>query len=239
MTELETLERARMYLEKLANGIDPIDGSQIPDGDVVNNVRLRRCFFYVADVLRQVIENGGISGEKERKEKKRPFSLPPGKRGAFAFSPQPVTISELSGRINDLNADENMTKLPYRAIRDWLAELAMLQETVNSEGKTTRHPTPLGESIGIALESRTGQNGTYFVVVYGLEAQHFILDHLDEIVECERDRTKNQGQPWLPEHDACLRELYAQGVPVQTMAGTLKRDSGSVRKRLKKLGLTE
>ena len=42
MTELETLERAKMYLEKLANGINPIDGSVIPDGDIVNHVRSSR-----------------------------------------------------------------------------------------------------------------------------------------------------------------------------------------------------
>ena len=59
MTELETLERAKMYMEKLANGINPIDNSVIPDEDIVNNVRLSRCFFYVSDILRQVIENGG------------------------------------------------------------------------------------------------------------------------------------------------------------------------------------
>ena len=65
MTELETLERAKMYMEKLANGINPIDGSVIPDEDIVNNVRLSRCFFYVADVLRQVIENGGVTPQKK------------------------------------------------------------------------------------------------------------------------------------------------------------------------------
>ena len=72
MTELETLERAKIYMEKLANGINPIDGSVIPDEDVVNNVRLSRCFFYVSDVLRQVIENGGVTPQK--KSKKEPFS---------------------------------------------------------------------------------------------------------------------------------------------------------------------
>lgn len=51
MTELETLQRAQMYMEKLANGINPIDGSIVPEGDVVNNVRLSRCFFYVADPI--------------------------------------------------------------------------------------------------------------------------------------------------------------------------------------------
>ena len=72
MTELETLERAKMYLEKLANGINPIDGSVIPDGDIVNHVRISRCFFYVSDVLRQVIENGGVTAQK--RDKKETFS---------------------------------------------------------------------------------------------------------------------------------------------------------------------
>lgn len=70
MTELEKIERARMYMDKLANGIDPIDDSAIPDGDVIHNVRLSRCFFFVSDVLRQVIENGGIKPAAERKRPK-------------------------------------------------------------------------------------------------------------------------------------------------------------------------
>ena len=60
MTELEKIERARMYIDKLANGINPIDDTVVPDGDIINNVRLSRCLFFVSDVLRQVIENGGM-----------------------------------------------------------------------------------------------------------------------------------------------------------------------------------
>ena len=75
MTELETLERAKMYMEKLANGINPIDGSLIPDEDIVNNVRLSRCFFYVADVLRKVIDNGGVASQKKSKKEARMFFL--------------------------------------------------------------------------------------------------------------------------------------------------------------------
>ena len=90
MTELETMERARMYMEKLANGINPIDGSIIPDEDVINNVRLSRCFFYVADVLRQVIENGGIAPQK--KTDKQAFSLTAEQRNAFPFSAEPIPM---------------------------------------------------------------------------------------------------------------------------------------------------
>ena len=44
MTELETMQRAKMYLDKLAQGIDPISGQEIPNDSVLNNVRLARCF---------------------------------------------------------------------------------------------------------------------------------------------------------------------------------------------------
>lgn len=60
MTELEKIARAKMYMDKLANGIDPISDTLAPDRDIINQVRLSRCFFFVSDVLRQVLENGGV-----------------------------------------------------------------------------------------------------------------------------------------------------------------------------------
>ena len=52
-------------------------------------------------------------------------------------------------------------------------------------------------------------------------------------------KAENQGQPWSPELDRCLLDLHQKGVPVNEIAVTLKRGSGAVRSRLKKLGITE
>ena len=67
MTDLEIMQRAKMYMDNLAQGIDPISGQEVPNDSVLNNVRLARCFFYVSGVLDQVIANGGrvTSGEKK------------------------------------------------------------------------------------------------------------------------------------------------------------------------------
>lgn len=191
MTELETLERARMYMEKLANGINPIDGKPVPDDDVINQVRLSRCFFYVADVLRKVIENGGA--EPRKKQKKEPFALPVEKRSEFAYSAAPIAISEISKRINALIDSEQMLSLSYRAIRAWLSSLGMLEETLDGNGKTTMRPTRQGEALGIRVETRQGLNGPYFVVVYDFAAQQFILDNLDAVVDLENSRKQNKG----------------------------------------------
>lgn len=237
MTELETLERAKMYMEKLANGINPIDGSMIPDEDVVNNVRLSRCFFYVANVLRQVIDNGGVTPQK--KQKKEPFALPVEKRSAFQFSDAPIPISEVANRINALIDEETMKKLSYSAIRDWLISLNMLEDALNGEGKMVKTPTERGKHIGITREARTGRSGPYFVVVYNRMAQDFILDNLDAIIEFQNAILENQGTAWSKEHDDCLVDLYRKGTPISEIAVTLKRNSEAVRKRLQKLGAIE
>lgn len=66
MTELEKIAYAKSFIDKLANGINPIDDQPVAEYDVVNNVRLTRCFFYVSDILRQVIENGGTTPPKKK-----------------------------------------------------------------------------------------------------------------------------------------------------------------------------
>ena len=91
MTELEKMQRAKMYLDKLANGIDPISDREMPDDTVLNQVRLSRCLFYVSDILRQVIENEGQIGRGERVHK-QPFSVTEEMRQNMYYSESPVAI---------------------------------------------------------------------------------------------------------------------------------------------------
>ena len=56
MTELEKIAYAKTYIEKLANGINPLTDQPVPDADSINNVRISRCLFYVSDLLRQIVE---------------------------------------------------------------------------------------------------------------------------------------------------------------------------------------
>ena len=83
MTELEKMQRAKMYIDKLANGINPIDDTAAPENDVINNVRLSRCFFYVSDILRQVIENGGTA-KAIKSAPKSPFFLTDEQKNAIS-----------------------------------------------------------------------------------------------------------------------------------------------------------
>ena len=117
MTELEKIAYAKSFIDKLANGVNPIDDSTIPDCDVVNNVRLSRCFFYVSDILRQVIENGGITPApivKEKKPRKQPYALSPEQAERFEYSDTPITATEIINRIIAVGPQEGVKKFPKR-----------------------------------------------------------------------------------------------------------------------------
>ena len=125
MTDLEVMQRAKTYIDKLANGINPLDDTTIPKDDVINNVRLSRCLFYVSDILRQVIDNGGAVVSK--KTKKANFHISFDDIQKFRFSDTPIPVSEIAKRINELTGSENMKNLTYKNITDWLISIEMLR----------------------------------------------------------------------------------------------------------------
>ena len=182
MTELEKIAYARTYVEKLANGINPLTDQPVPDTDSINNIRISRCLFYVSSLLRQIVENGGIS-QRKAKTVKAPFQLDYEARKNFRYSEVPIPISEITRRINELIQPEEMKKLNYKSILDWLIQAGLLAVIQGDDGKSIRKPTEHGVQLGIVTEQRQSSRGLYTVVVYSKEAQQFILDNLDAAIE--------------------------------------------------------
>lgn len=186
MTELDMTKRAKMYIDNMANGINPISGQPTAETDTINDIRISRCLFYVSDILRQVIENGGSVGKKS-KPKKQPFSLSAEQLSNFRYSAYPITISEITRRLNELVESNEMTPIKYSAITGWLLQIGMLEKTTSADGKSPKWPTVQGQRIGILTEKRVGQNGEYMAVLYNKEAQQFVTDHLDAILAWEEN----------------------------------------------------
>ena len=248
MTELEKMQRAKMYLDKLANGVDPLTERNVPEADLVNNVRISRCLFYVSDILRQVIENGGVVGKapKSKKPSKHPFAITTEELRRFSSSEKPIPVSEITRRINDLIDPDTMVKLKYTSITTFLLQSGFLMPPENKNGRTTRMPTPQGQAIGISAEEREGAEGDYYVTVYNLDAQHFVLDNIDGVIALnapisseKKVAAEKQGEAWTQNYDETLIDLFKKNVPVSEIAVTLKRSEGGVRARLKRLSLIE
>ncbi len=188
MTELEKIAYAKSFIDKLANGINPLDDTPIPDDDIANNVRLSRCFFYVSDILRQVYENGGVT--KPKRTPKIPFAVSIEQLEKFEYSVDPIPVSEIAKRIYAMTENENMEKVSYRQINQWLLNIGMLYLHDFGGKRPVKRPTEEGNQIGITVETRMGRYGEYQVVLYNDEAQRFILDNLEAVVATEAKKGK-------------------------------------------------
>lgn len=240
MTELETIEYAKMFIDKMANGIDPITDKPVPEQDMVNNVRISRCLFFVSDVLRRVIENGGTErraiGPSQR-VKKVPFALTEEQSARFAYSEQPLTISEIVHRINSLIDADTMVPLSVTSVTGWLVGMGLLEQKQTEGGHTAKIPTGEGKACGITSVLRSNGASVYETVCYDVNAQHFLLDNLDAIIAARAGRTDMQGQPWSEEDNRILVEQFGKGAALKEIAAALRRTTGAVRAHAEKLGL--
>ena len=147
MTELEKIEYTKGFVDKLAEGINPIDGTPIAEGDLLNNVRISRCMYYVSDILRRVIENGGIEGKKPAKRGRAPFALSDSARRGLIPADEPLRISQVTSLINEKVDPEAMKNLRSGVITRWLLGIGALEQVQLPSGKETKLPTPQGRSL--------------------------------------------------------------------------------------------
>ena len=124
MTEIEVMQRAKFYMDQLAQGIDPISGKEMPEDSTLNQIRLARCFFYVSDILGKVIANGGSVGERG---KLLPFTVDQELLSRVRVSQEPVRITQLVDLIAAAVNNPQMKKPKTTTITDWLLEKGFLE----------------------------------------------------------------------------------------------------------------
>lgn len=175
MTELEKMQRAHLYIMKLANGIDPLSDEELPADATLNQVRLSRCFFYVGDVLRKVIENGGEVEVKKRS--REPLQITEEQLREIQPSDTPLTVTHLCKLIS-AGAEG---KLSYKTVTDWMHERGFLCTEIVHD-KRRKRVSELGRQIGLFEERRQNEYGEYVSICYSREAQQFVIDNLPEML---------------------------------------------------------
>jgi hypothetical protein len=252
MTDLETMKYAKLYLEKLANGINPLTNELVPDSECINQVRISRCLLYSANIIGKVIDNNGMVGYQKRTVKE-PFSITKEQLSKYVFDIAPIPVSEIANKINMLVDMTNRSKLKSASINAFLVSKELLEEVSSSDDKKYKTPTMQGSLLGITRKERSGQYGTYFVNLFNQYSQQFIIDHMDEIIvinnstkELKSENTPiepsvviedMQGAPWTREQEVLLVDLFNNKTSISEIAALLKRSYGGIRARLKKLGL--
>lgn len=175
MIDIEKLNSAKMWIEKLANGINPLNDELVKDDDLINNVHISRCLFYVSELLGEI----KIGTKVERR----------GKKAFFLSTTDAVNIP-----VSAPNGIANFTRLvntyipsdmrPLTAVQviKWLRNDGYMQEVMKDDTHKTNLPTEKGNSIGITTEVQRNPKGIeYQRVVYNVDAQRFILNNIESI----------------------------------------------------------
>ena len=235
MTEIEILRHAKSYIDKLAKGINPITDQAVNENDVVNNVRVSRCLFYVSDVLDKVIQNELIA--PTAKNNLIPFSLPSNIINRFQYSESPISVSIITSQINSFVSDSNMKKLKPNSITTFLLQTGFLQKDVAG-----CLPTQKGITAGLSVEERKPEGKLpYKIVLYNKDAQKMIIDNMPIIVDINNKQIEspriqqNSGVKWTRNEELKLQQMYDEGVNIKEIATQFKRTEGAIRSRLQKI----
>ena len=173
------LSHAKSYIDALACGVNPLTGEAVPEGDVINQVRISRCLFYVSDVLGEVLKKANAKAAPEL----APFSPEQLDLTPFVFVPEGLTVTNFVAAINACRP-ETMKKLQMADVTRWLVAHDYLREEIRGNKKRKR-VTPQGQQIGITEQERTGNFGTYYQILYLESAQRFLIDQLSAIAAAE------------------------------------------------------
>lgn len=199
MTDLEKIAYAKSFIDKLANGINPLDDTPIPENDIANHVRLSRCFFYVSSILQKEIDRECRKHSKANKPETLPFSIKQEQLNGFEYSPNPISATAVSRKINWLVREDieqkKIKKLSYRQIIQWLMNIGMIEYRECENGKFKRFPTAEGEGIGLVLMFWDNDERQSPVIYFTEEAQRFIIDNIEAVIATEIQKGKT-SYPW-------------------------------------------
>ena len=176
MEEKEKIAIAQDWVRQLANGINPLNGTTLKDDDVVNNVHISRCLFYVADLLEKYPERT----KKPSSLRNIPFSASAMQIEKYNYV-DAISISPFAKEVEKL-IPENMQSVNYKTIVKWLMQEGFIMEgDVDHNGRIPKIATEKGSQIGIYNEQRDRNGGSYLITLYNRNAQKFLLEHMGEV----------------------------------------------------------
>lgn len=229
---LEKIALAREYVEKLANGINPLDGTELPMDDIVNNVKISRCLFFVSDVLGELTKQAKRTSADKTKKSEFRVSSDIHTTPVYEYS---VRLSEVVWLINSKKTS-GVKKIVTRMVQNWLISIGMIARYTDETGKTRYEPTEAGLEIGIEKGEAQWQYGTYTVIMCKPSAQQFILDNVESLIEYNSAELSplNHSKKWTDEEETKMKEMLAEGKSIYEIAYYLGRSVKATRTRLRR-----
>lgn len=195
MDRAELVERAKMYLQLLSNGVHPVTGASVPGDSAFVDPKVKRCFAFITEILDEYVELKEKVEQLERdKDKntivvaqKQAFSITPEQCEGIRLSKEPVSVLSFMKNINAAIDTDTTEKLSSTRVNKWLVNrgLVTTQKVQTITSKTVYKPSEIAVKIGITEEAVVDQNSgeVKTQIKLGESAQLFIIENLEDIIQ--------------------------------------------------------
>lgn len=179
--DLVKLDVAIKYVERIANGCNPVNNVPVENNDVLKNPNIIRCMYFIKDVLEEVRNNDGVISSKKEKSEAIPF--PTEILDVFTYK-EDLSITHVLKQIYEPIAELNVKKISVTKITEALKEDGYLLDEQNPEtGKTRKVPSAKGRALGIYMIEREYNGRKYQSVTYNQSAQECVVKILRRLTE--------------------------------------------------------
>ena len=194
MKKTEHVERAKLYLTLLNNGVHPVTGQAIPHDSAFMEEKVKACFTFIAEVLDEYVELKArveqLEQDKDKNTivvaKKQDFSITPEQCDHIKLSKEPISVLAFMKNINEVIDTSTTEKLSSTRINKWLTTrgLVTTEKVRTVTHKTVYKPSDTAIKIGIAEETIVNNLSGEIKTQIKLEesAQLFIIENLEEII---------------------------------------------------------
>jgi hypothetical protein len=189
------VERAKLYLQMLSNGVHPVTGASVPGDSAFVDPKVKRCFSFITEVLDEYIELKEKVEQLERNKdkntivvaQKQAFSITPEQCDGIRLSKEPVSVLSFMKNINAAIDTNTTEKLSSTRVNKWLVNrgLVTTQKVQTVTSKTVYKPSEVAVKIGITEETVVDPNSgeVKTQIKLGESAQLFIIENMEDIIQ--------------------------------------------------------
>lgn len=176
--EREKIEKAREIAQKLAGGVNPLNGEQMADDTVLNNPKMIRFFYYIQEILELTLAGRLQPGAESVAE----FVITPGEKEKVRLSQGKIGVNEFAKCVNKVIDPNRSRKLTGLEINRRLKKMGILAERVLEDGKKRTALNEQSGEYGIECEKRTFNGNDYDMILFNDTGKKYLLDNLEKIM---------------------------------------------------------
>ena len=180
------LKKSKDYLDKLVEGINPVNGKPISTREVIYDYKVSRQLEFLSEYIKNEIkrlENNEKAKKEDEDDELMEFELTDTELKKIELSEKPISLADICNMLNHLRPSSKMRKLKSISAIEVLNAFGMIDRV-----RRKIIPTEEGVKLGIQFKEFQSNGATLTKVLYSKEAQQFVIDHLKEITEINKTK---------------------------------------------------